>query len=159
MNSNTLKRCLVVTGIVTSFLFLSAVNGYSDESWGQRGRGREGKFQGKWQKRAEDIHKQLNLTPEQDKQLKEHREKHRSAMKVLYQQIKAKREQIRAELQKPNFDINEVKRIHNELKSLQAQIDDYRLDGILEVRQILTPEQFAKFISLTERHKASGEEK
>lgn len=143
------KQGIIFVGVILSFLFVSA-NGYvygQDESTeGQRNKE-------KWEKAVSEIHKQLGLTPQQEEQLKEHRSTHRSQMKALRQQIKSKREQIKEELQRVDFDSNKVKQIHNELKSLKSQSEDYRLDGILEVRTILTPEQFNKFMELKKNRK------
>ena len=75
-----------------------------------------------------------------------------ASVPLLLQRHK-KREQIKEELQRADFDSNKVKQIHNELKSLKFQAEDHRLDGILEVRTILTPEQFNKFMELKKNRK------
>ncbi len=41
-----------------------------------------------------------------------------------------------------------VYKIHNELKDLLIQKADHRLEGILAVRKLLTAEQFRKFCEL-----------
>ena len=38
-----------------------------------------------------------------------------------------------------------IQQIHSEIKALIAQREDDRLAGVLQMRQILTPEQFAQF--------------
>ncbi len=95
-----------------------------------------------------EVFKQLELNPEQEKQLNTHRTKHRERGKEIYKNIKAKREEIREELQKQDFDMKKIKKIHSELKSVYSRKADHRLEGILEVRKILTTEQFAKFMEL-----------
>ena len=52
---------------------------------------------------------------------------------------------LRQELEKSQLNMQLVYQINNELKLLEAQILDNRLERILEVRKILTPEQFKKF--------------
>ena len=60
---------------------------------------------------------------------------------------------IRQELQKDQLNMDSINQINSELKNLQAQILDRRLEGILEVRKVLTPEQFKKFTDRTEERK------
>ncbi len=95
-----------------------------------------------------EVFKQLELSPEQEKQLSTHRAEHREQGKAIYKNIKTKREEIREELQKQDFDMKKIKKIHSELKSVYSRKADHRLEGILEVRKILTTEQFAKFMEL-----------
>ncbi len=44
--------------------------------------------------------------------------------------------------------MEEIYKIHNGLKGLLSKKADHRLEGILEVRKILTTEQFRKFCEL-----------
>jgi len=141
MKIGQFKRVIVLGGIIMSFLAGSAVRGYPYEGSGGEGKWRKER----WEENADRVHKKLNLTPEQENQLKAHRESHRKQMQTLREQLKAKRDQIRAELQKSDFNIEEVQKTHGELKALKSQVEDLRLQGILEVREILTPEQFNKF--------------
>ncbi|MBI4396110.1 MAG: Spy/CpxP family protein refolding chaperone [Elusimicrobia bacterium] len=100
----------------------------------------------------EEVHQQLNLTPEQEKKLEEHRRTHREQAKALHEEQKQKREALRQELEKPELDMAKVKALHDEMKGVHDKLADHRLDGILEVRQVLTPEQFKKFQELTRDH-------
>ncbi len=95
-----------------------------------------------------NIFKQLNLSPEQEKQLNTHRKKHREQGKEIHTNIKAKREAMKEELQKQDLDMNKINKIHSEMKSMHSKKADHRLEGILEVRKILTTEQFVKFMEL-----------
>jgi Spy/CpxP family protein refolding chaperone len=141
------------TGLVAIFLLCS--KGYAEESWG------EWQHKGKRHQEMDfsKIGKDLNLSPEQENKLKENREAHRGQMKSLYTQIKAKREEIRTELEKEQFDENKIRQIHTELKGLRSQAEDMRLNAILEVRKILTAEQFAKFSELRKQFKKDRWEK
>ena len=44
-----------------------------------------------------------------------------------------------------------IEPLANEIKSLQAQLIDSRINGIFAVKEILTPEQFAKFQQMAEK--------
>lgn len=102
----------------------------------------------KMKARMVEVFKQLDLSPEQEKQLEAHRNKHREQAEEFRKSIKAKREEIRNELQKQELNMEKINKIHSELKSLRSKKADHRLDGILEVRKILTTEQFVKFCEL-----------
>ena len=93
----------------------------------------------------EKIKAELGLTDEQAAKLREHRQAHRQAGLALWQDARAKREALRAELEKPNFDENKVKSLQASARAAQEKLQDHRLQGIIDVKKILTPEQFAKF--------------
>ena len=104
-----------------------------------------------WQNREGRLQKifdELGVSDEQRAQLKANKEKNREAMKAVHEQKKSLREELNQELMKPELDMAKVKEIHEKMKALDAQVSDNRLDSILEVRKILTPEQFGKFLSV-----------
>ncbi len=95
-----------------------------------------------------EVFKQLDLSPEQETQLIAHRDKHKEQDKNTHENIRIKREEIKNELQKQELNIAKINKINSELKSIKSKKDDYKLEGILEVRNILTAEQFTKFMEL-----------
>ena len=99
------------------------------------------------------IQEQLNLNEEQQELLEAHKAKHREAMKVFHEAIKTKRGELKTELEKQELDMDQIRKLHSEMKELDAKMADHRLEGILEVREILTPEQFTEFMKLTGKHK------
>lgn len=116
---------------------------------------KEGKGPGKWrEKKFDEFFGQLNLTEEQKQQLKENKASHREKNKSSFEQAKSYREAMKNELMKPELDMSKIYEIHSQLKTLHAQMADDRLSSILEVRKILTPEQFSKFISLMEERRS-----
>ena len=104
-------------------------------------------------KHTQEIYAQLNLTEGQKKQLDTNKEQHRAMMEQDRRQMKIKKEALQEELMKPQLDMVKINEIHQEIKAVQAQIEDNKLSSILAVRSILTPEQFAKFISLIHKHR------
>ncbi len=107
-----------------------------------------------------EVFKQLDLSPEQEKQLQAHRKNHRGQAGEFREDMKAKKDALRDELQKEELNMEEIYKIHNELKSMLSQKADHRLEGILEVRKILTAEQFRKFCELRkEMHPMKGRKK
>ena len=97
-----------------------------------------------------DIYSQLNLTDQQKKQLDENRNKSKEQNKALFNQIKEKRALIRQELQKDKLDMDKINQANSELKKIEGQFLDFRLQGMLETRKILTPEQFKKLMAKKE---------
>jgi Spy/CpxP family protein refolding chaperone len=111
----------------------------------QRGERMQGKH--------EEFFKELGLSEDQKKALADNRKKHREEMKQLGQAMRDKMAQMHQELQKDNLDMGKINQIQGELKTLQGQMVDHRLAGILEVRKILTPDQFKKFSQKMQEHK------
>ena len=110
-------------------------------------------FMEKMDAKRDQLYKELNLTDEQKKALEENKNQHRAEFKALFENMRAKRDLMREELQKDALNMDKVNQIEGELKQLQSQMSDQRLQGILEVRKILTPEQFKKFMANMEEHK------
>lgn len=110
--------------------------------------------------RRQELYKDLNLSEAQKKSLDENRKNRREEMRSIFSQMKEKREAVRNELQKDELNIGKITQINNELKILSAQMLDRKLDGILEVRKILTPGQFRKFMAkMDERQEQRFKEK
>ncbi len=94
------------------------------------------------------VFKQLDLSPEQEKQLKAHRDKHREQKKDIHESIRAKKEEMKIELQMQELNMDNINKINSELKNIASKKIDHRLEGILEVGKILTTKQFAKYMEL-----------
>jgi len=107
-----------------------------------------------WNEGKEDrkskIYQQLDLSPEQAEQLKALRNTHREQGKQFRNNIKAKKEELKKELQKQELDMKKINQLHSELKTMLGRREDDRLNEILESRKILTSEQLKKFLELRE---------
>ena len=155
-----LRQIIYTLGIVGVMLLSSNV--YSQPRGDRFNRPDEmrGEMREKMKARMLEVFKQLDLSPEQEEQLKTHRKNHRGQGKEFRENMKAKKEAIRNELQKEELNMENVYTIHKELKDLIMQKADHRLEGILEVRKILTAEQFRKFCELRkEMHPKKGRKK
>lgn len=117
------------------------------------------KFKAKMEERIKAMHAELGLSEEQQKLLDAHREKQSKEQEEFFGQMRAKRKEMAQELQKPELNMDRVKIIHAEIKDMMNKKADQRLEHILYVRQVLTPEQFSKFMGLMEKHKKSWREK
>ncbi|MEI6633026.1 MAG: Spy/CpxP family protein refolding chaperone [Chlamydiota bacterium] len=113
---------------------------------GDEGGGRKGKGLGKHLK-------ELDLTPEQQQKMKAQRKEQGIAMKSIRDALKAKHEELRAEIDKEKSDKAKIESITAELKKLEAQRIDQDVKGILQMKESLTPEQFKKLSAMREAGK------
>lgn len=105
------------------------------------------------EKRMERITEELDLSDEQQEHLKAHKAQHREEGQALRESMMSKKDEFRAELEKQALDMERVYQLHSEIKDLKAKMADHRLEGILEIREILSPEQFSEFMELKGKHK------
>lgn len=115
-----------------------------------------GHAKGCFKEKKEAVFKELNLTPEQDKLLKEAKAAHRTEMEELGKALKAKRDALQNALSAPGVTRKQVEPIASEIKSLEAQMVDRRIDGILKIKEILTPEQYQKLQGMKEGWRKDG---
>ena len=139
-----IKRLVYSIGIIGLMLLASNVYSQPTERYSQ---GHEA-MREKMKARMLEVFKQLDLSTEQEKQLKAHRNKQKEQGKGIHESIRAKREEMKIELQKQELNMAKINKINSELKSIKSKKSDHRLESILEVREILTVEQFLKFMEL-----------
>jgi Spy/CpxP family protein refolding chaperone len=145
-----MRHVKLMTLAVTAAGLLLCAPGYAENEDTDRG-----KWSEKMEAKRDGFFKELGLNEEQKKALKANKEKHRQEKKALFEDMHAKMKLIREELQKENLDMGKVNQIQAELKATQAKMLDQRLAHILEVRKILTPEQFKKFSEKMEKSRDS----
>ena len=93
------------------------------------------------------IMQQLNLTEEQQQQLKTQHEKHKAQIAQMQEYLKEHRQRLKEELESPDADKNRINNIITEMKETEGRLMYLRTMGILETKEILTPEQFEKLQS------------
>ncbi len=130
-----------------------AVSGYAQEE------GVEEKGSGSHFERMMDgVTQGLGLTAQQQEQLQQNRKLQREKIAVLRKELKGKWTRLNDALRDPKVTKDSVQPLLAELKSVHSQIIDARIDGILRVRTILTPEQYEKFqkFALERKEKNKG---
>jgi Spy/CpxP family protein refolding chaperone len=133
---------LATAAVLASPMFVYADNGGGDkDSWHQDGGWHHGKD-------GHMMAKVLGLTEDQVKQLKDIHQKQKEAMKSVFEQIKSNREAFNAEIVKAAPDMNKVNDLQAQFKTIQGQMLDNHLNSLLEVKKVMTPEQFAGFMAL-----------
>ena len=136
---------LIVSTLIAGSAFAENPNACSSDKRG-----------GHYKERKEAIARELNLTSEQEKFLKDTKSAHRAEMAGLSQALKAKKQELQNALAKPGVTRQQVEPIAAEIKGIQSQMVDCRIDGILKIKTILTPEQFQKLQSKHEEWRKDG---
>ncbi len=142
-----IMREFILTVLLSSFIAVPIV--YAQHKPVMRGAVEHERME----KKIQEIYNRLNLSEDQKTQLEANKQKQNGQMKSFFAQMKTQRNAMHQELMKPDLDMNKVDSIQLQLKTLHSQMMDNRLNSILEVRRILTPDQFNKFISLMEKHR------
>ena len=123
--------------------------------WGHGGD--KGAMKEKREQMVQQIYGQLNLSEEQKKMLEENKSKHQTAKESLSKNMETVMQAMGEELKKKDLDMGKVNALHANLKDLRDQMSDERFNAVLEVRKILTQEQFVKFTELMEEQKEKRE--
>jgi Spy/CpxP family protein refolding chaperone len=108
-----------------------------------------------------DIFKGLNLTADQQKQMQSLFERQRTEEKKDFEKIKELQGKLDEEFLKDRPDESKIRATANDIKKIQIKLLDKHFDRLFDLRKILTPEQFKKFIEkgVKNRKKFSGKHK
>ena len=98
-------------------------------------RGRSGKGAG-----MQRLLEQLELTSEQSTQIEAIHQQYRTINEQNYQQLQQARAEMRSLLAE-DANPDELRQQHQEIQSLHQQLGDSRFEAMLQVREILTPQQ------------------
>lgn len=101
---------------------------------------------GFWQK--------LNLTNEQQKQMRVVKEKYKPQMSSLREQIQAEREKL-ATMMQGNQSESSLRSQHQKIVNLDQQIHNLRFESMLEMRSVLTMEQRQQFADMMDDRRAN----
>lgn len=102
---------------------------------------------------GDDVLSKLGLSEGQKKQIYDNRIEDKNEMRILFANMVGYREALTTELMKPELDMDKINKIQASIKSAQNQITDRRFNSVIEVRKIMTLEQFKKYIELTDLRK------
>ena len=144
------KIGLVIVGLAVSLLAVGSVFAQEQSAGMPEHKQMTGADAGKIK---EGIYKELNLTPEQQQKLEANRKGQREKISQLRTAMMGKEKQMQQALKDPGAPRASVEVLVNEIKSLQGQLIDQRISGILAVKEILSPEQIAKLDQLMEKRK------
>jgi Spy/CpxP family protein refolding chaperone len=101
----------------------------------------------KMEKHHEKMMADLKLSADQKAKLKDLRTKKLAAMKPFREKMKSIREKIKTELLKPQPSKQALDGFAAELGDLHKQMAQMRNDDLLQLKAILTAEQFSKLVN------------
>jgi Spy/CpxP family protein refolding chaperone len=105
---------------------------------------------------GKEFMKELNLTPEQKEKLKAQRETNKESHKAEREQMKTKMQALHEAIAKPGTTRADVAGLVSEVNVLKAQMFSQKIDGLFTMKEVLTPEQFAK---MQAKHKEWADKK
>jgi len=144
-----------IAGLAVALMALSAPMVWADSGVAPDSSHKDG---GDWHHGQHEhmMAKILNLSDDQVKQLKDSKEKQKTAMKSVFEQMKSNREAFDAEIIKATPDMTKINDLQTQIKTIQSQMVDDHLNSILETKKILTPEQFAGYMALEREEDLMG---
>ncbi len=148
MKARIKKAALLV--IAATFLLTSALYAYHGDKKCSNF-DREEKF--------EKLSTELGLTAEQKAQLKEQRETFKDKQGELMTKSRAKNKELGEELEKPEVDRAKVNKIISDIQTLTGEKLRNRVEKIIAMKGMLTPEQFKKLQDKMERKRCEVKDK
>lgn len=145
-NIKAVAAAIIVVTFIAGNAFAGTECGFSK----QRDKGSKGKYA---------ITRELNLSEDQQTRLEQEKTAHRKTMETLRNALKEKRREFRDAIAKPDITRQQIEPILTQIKALQSDMADKRADGIFAVKEILTPEQFAKLRSINAKKMQAGHKK
>ncbi|MBX7138255.1 MAG: periplasmic heavy metal sensor [Oligoflexia bacterium] len=104
----------------------------------------------------QDFMRELDLTDQQRDQLKELRGE-KGAMRDRMEELRNKREDLQGALRDKQVSDDEVRRRAKELSDRQHQLMDQRIENLIKLRKVLTPDQMEKILErIDERRQEFG---
>jgi Spy/CpxP family protein refolding chaperone len=129
------KQMMVLAAIALGLVFSgTAYAKMSEEEAGQPNKDKR-----------DQVIKQLNLTPQQEAQIKQLQMLNRQKAKELFLRLKEERKELADELDKARSNPIKIRALIAELKDLQGRLIEQRVEDVLKMKEILTPEQYQKF--------------
>ncbi len=149
----------IVVASALSFLPVSAyaagfpqeVNIQEQNNMRQMAQVRHGRNWHRGQK-MERLLQQLDLTPEQSQQIEAIQADSETTAQELRQQIQTQHQQMRS-LMTSDATTDELRAQYQQAQDLHQQMGNNRFETMLQIREVLTPEQRAEIAELMEQHR------
>lgn len=117
--------------------------------------GHEGREEARDQ-RYEEIIKELDLSSEQQAQISGQRAAEKAFSKEMREKMRLLRGELSKELDKPVTDEQAVRLLVSRMKELFGERLQRKMEGILTMKKILTPEQFKMLQDKTKTYDKKG---
>lgn len=93
---------------------------------------------------------QLDLTSEQSEQIEAISERAKTENRALFEQLQTNRQEMQS-LLTSDASLEELRANHQQVQNLQQELGNNRFETMLEIREILTPEQRTQMAELMEQ--------
>ncbi|MGK7914742.1 MAG: Spy/CpxP family protein refolding chaperone [Prochloraceae cyanobacterium] len=93
---------------------------------------------------------ELNLTEQQQRQIREIRQKYQGQISQQQQELKSARQQL-GNMMVGTESNSAIRAKHRQVTTLQQKLGELRFETMLEMREVLTPEQRRKFAQMIEQ--------
>lgn len=103
----------------------------------------------------ERLIQELDLSPEQSEQVKAIQEESKATAAEIAQQLRSQREEMKS-LMASDANAEEIRTQYQTVRSLHQRMGDNRFETMLEIREVLTPEQRAEMTELIEQRQERG---
>lgn len=111
--------------------------------------GKRGKFgQGR-------VLEELNLSEQQQQQLEAIKQKYQGQFQPLRENMRTLRQELQT-MMTGTASNNQIRAKHQQLAASRQQMENLRFESMLEMREVLTPEQRSKFGQLMEQYRGKG---
>jgi Spy/CpxP family protein refolding chaperone len=110
---------------------------------------------GGWRNRqlgGEKFKEQLNLNDSQIQQLAAIRQKYRGQMEQLRTQMRSEKQELQ-NLMAGTADAAAIRAQHAQLLPLRQQLDNLSFESMLEMREVLTPQQRSQFAQMMQQRR------
>ncbi|MFA5159065.1 MAG: periplasmic heavy metal sensor [Candidatus Omnitrophota bacterium] len=99
-----------------------------------------------------EFFKELGLTQEQQEKLEAGRKAQWAKSSEIREKLKARMKALHEEIGKPGMDRTQLNDLVAEINTLKGNLFSQHIEGILEMKKTLTPEQFAKMEAHFKEH-------
>ncbi|MCD4778943.1 MAG: periplasmic heavy metal sensor [Candidatus Omnitrophica bacterium] len=138
---------ILISSVFISIVFWS-FDGYAQRSReGRPAQRSEGNRRGS---APDEIYDRLQLTERQKVMLEKNRIQYHDQIRDLNQKLTNLKRQLNIELEKRSLNRDRIDTIKSQIDRLQSQLSDIRLQGIMAIRDILTPAQYEIFLEMME---------
>jgi Spy/CpxP family protein refolding chaperone len=139
-----MKLRTVLTAAVTLILFTGTManeGGAKPENCEKKGYHQKGE-------KGTHLKEELNLSDEQSEELKTLKSAHKKEMKTNHQATKAVRLEIFEELRKETPNSSVTNKLSDKIGTLHSEMNKSMVTQLLEIKKILSQEQFEKLLEL-----------
>ena len=150
---STMKRAVFSLVVVALLFALPVSHTLCFAEWEKKGCGVEGDRKHEAMK---NVIAELGLTPEQQNQIDAQRKKQRKETEALRIKLQARRAVLQEELNKPSVNRAAVSDLVKKVNTIRGDMFSQRIEGILAMKEILTPDQYDELKERMKKMRARG---